>query len=93
MKPQNIYLILTLIGILILTLISQNKPTLTGVVESISKTNYKTTIHLQNQSTELIIFEKLNINLNPGDRIRFQGKADIYKGKSQIIISHLSKTK
>jgi DNA/RNA endonuclease YhcR with UshA esterase domain len=90
MKTSKITLIITLIGILTLTLLSQNKPIQTGIIESIESSNTKTTIHLQNQTTELIIFENLNLKINKGDKIKFQGKPDTYKNQPQIIISKLS---
>ena len=93
MKTANIFLILTLIGILTLTLISQNTPTKTATIKSITQSNYKTTIKLENESTELIIFDKPNLNLNPGDKIKFKGKPDTYKNQKQIIISKISKKK
>jgi len=91
MKLQHLTLILTLLGILTITFISQTKSTQTATIESISQSNFKTTIQLQNKTTELIIFDTSTLNLNPDDQIKFQGKPDIYKNKKQIIISKIKK--
>jgi len=91
MKLVNLTLILTLLGILTITFISQTKPIQTATIESISKSNFKTTIKLQNKATELIIFDTPILNLNPGDQIKFQGKPDTYKNQKQIIIEKISK--
>ncbi len=89
MKLQNITLILTLLGILILSFLSQAKPIHTDTIKSIQTSQFKTTIHLENQATELIIFGTPTLNLNPKDKIKFQGKPDTYKNKKQIIIEKI----
>lgn len=91
MKIQKLTLIITLLGILALTFISQNPQTKTAIIASIHQSNFKTTIKLQNHTTELIIFDTPNLNLTKGDKIKFQGKPDTYKNKKQIIISKISK--
>ena len=91
MKPKNLYLVITLLGILALTLISQTQSSKTATIESIQQSNFKTTIYLQNKTTELIIFDSPNLNLTTGDKIKFQGKEDIYKNQKQIIVSKISK--
>ena len=91
MKLSKITLILTLLGILTLSFLASSKPIQTGIIESIQKSQYKTKIQLQNHTTELIVFENLKLNLQPGDKIKFQGKPDTYKNQKQIIISKLSK--
>jgi len=93
MKLSKLTLILTLIGILTLTLIAQTKPIQTGIISEIQTSQTKTTIQLINHTTELIIFDTPNLNLKPGDQIKFQGKPDIYKNKKQIIIEKISKIK
>jgi len=88
MKFAKLTLVLTLLGILALTLLAQTKPTQTATIKSIQSSQFRTTIQLENHTTELIIFD--NLNLKPGDKIKFQGKPDIYKNKKQIIISKIS---
>ena len=91
MKSAKI--IITLLGILILIFLSQTKPIQTGTIQSIQESQSKTTILLKNHTTELIIFDTPNLNLKPGDIIKFQGKHDTYKNQEQIIISKLSQIK
>ncbi|MBT6689994.1 hypothetical protein HN903_04525 [archaeon] len=91
MKLSKLTLILTLIGILILTLLAQSKPIYQATVQSIQTSSYKTTIQLQNQTTELIIFDTPNLNLTKNDQIKFQGKPDTYRNQKQIIIERISK--
>lgn len=88
---KNLTLIITLVGILALIFLSQTTPTQTGTVKSISTSQTKTTIQLKNNTTELIIFEKTNLGIKSGDKIKFQGKTSTYKNKNQIIISKISK--
>jgi DNA/RNA endonuclease YhcR with UshA esterase domain len=91
MRLTKITITLTILGILFLTLISQNQEIKTATIESISQNQFKTTIKIQNSSTELIIFDNPKLNLSKGNKIKFQGKPDTYKNKSQIIITKLSK--
>jgi DNA/RNA endonuclease YhcR with UshA esterase domain len=90
MKLYKLNLILTLIGILIISFLAQSKPIQTGTILSIQTSQYKTTIKLQNHEAELIIFDKVPLILKQGDQIKFQGKPDIYKNKKQIIIEKMS---
>ena len=91
MKFQNITLIITLIGILSINLISQNQPEQIATIKYIHQTKHKTTIKLQNKTTELIIFNAPLLNLTQNDRIKFKGKLTTYKNKKQIIISKIKK--
>lgn len=91
MKLAKLTLIITLLGILILTFISQTKPIQTATIKSIQTYPKQTIIKLQNQETELIVFDKLNTNLKQSDKIKFQGKSEIYKNSPQIIIEKISK--
>ena len=89
-KTSKLTLILTLLGILTLILLTQTKPIQTATIKTIYQSQTKTTIQLENHTTELIIFETPLLNLKPGDEIKFQGKPDTYKDKKQIIISKIS---
>jgi len=88
-KTTKITILLTLIGIITLTFLSQTQPTQIGTIKSIQYSTSKTTIYLEDNPAELIIFDKLPLNLEQGDKIKFQGKSDVYKSKEQIIISKL----
>ncbi|HDL02225.1 MAG TPA: hypothetical protein ENH20_00140 [Candidatus Pacearchaeota archaeon] len=92
MKLSKLTLILTLLGILILILITQAKPIQTATIKSIQQSQSKTIIQLKNHTTELIIFDTPSLNIKPGDIIKFQGKPSTYKNQKQIIISKISKT-
>jgi len=89
MKLGKITLILSLLGILVLTFLAQSQKTQTGTIESIQFFNNKITINLENFEPELILFDTDFINLKKGDKIEFQGKPDIYKNKKQIIINKI----
>ena len=90
MRLSNLTLVLTLLGILALILLNQIRPVQIATIESIHQSNLKTTIRLQNHTTELIIFGTPNLNLRKGDKIKFQGKTSTYKNQKQIIISKIS---
>ncbi len=90
MNLQKITLLLSLIGILILILLSQLNISHVGIISKIYHSQSKTTIQLKNQTENLIIFKKFNLNLKNGDKIKFQGNRENYKGKDQIIIKKIS---
>ncbi len=90
MKTIKLTLILTFIGIITLILLAQNKPIQAGTIDSVSQSKFKTTIHLQNYTEKLIIFDTPTLNLKKGDKIKFQGSPDIYKNESQIILDKIS---
>jgi len=90
MKLEKILLILSTLGILILIFLTQTTtPTYKGTINSIQSSNNKIIIHLENSSTELILFNTQHLNLNKGDTINFQGREDTYKNQSQIIIDKI----
>lgn len=87
---KKIFFILSLVGILFLIFLTQaTKQIQTGTIKSIQTSNNKITINLENNSTELIIFNTPFINLKKGNAIEFQGKRNIYKNKEQIIIDKM----
>ena len=90
MKLQKITFILSLLGILLLIFLTQtSKQTQIATIESISSSNNKITIQIENNSAELIIFDAPFTNLKKGDTIEFQGRQGIYRNKTQIIIDRL----
>jgi len=93
MKLEKIFFILSLFGILLLIFLSQTTPpTYEGKIESIQSSNNKIIIELENSSTELIIFDTSFIDLKKGNIVKFQGRQDIYKNQSQIIINKIYNT-
>ncbi|MCK4997371.1 hypothetical protein KAS08_03625 [Candidatus Pacearchaeota archaeon] len=92
MNSKKKYFILTLLGILTLMLLGNFKESQTGTIQEIKTSAKKTTILLQENDIELIIFNS-NINLQKGNIIKFYGKQDTYKNKEQIIIDKIWKTK
>ena len=91
MNFQKTIFILALIGTLLLIFLANTtKQTQTGTIESIQSSNEKIIITLENNPTELILFDTSYINLSKGDTIKFQGRRDTYKNKEQIIVDKLS---
>lgn len=92
-KYKKILFTLSLLGILTLIFIGNyTKELYTGTVNSIKSSTTKTTIYLKEFSTPLIVFDS-NINLQKGDKIKFSGKEDIYKGEKQIIVDKIDHIK
>ena len=90
MKLEKILFILSIIGILILILLSQiTNPIYTGKIESVKSSNNKIIIHIENSTTELVLFNTQFINLSKGYTIEFQGRQDTYKNQEQIIVDKL----
>jgi len=92
MKSQKIFFILSILGILFLIVLSQTSNQFqTGIIKSVKYSNNKITIYLENKPTELVLFDTNFLGLKKGDIIEFQGKEDIYRGKTQIIIDKILK--
>ena len=92
MKLQKITFLISLLGTLLLILLAQTtSQQQTGTIESIKPSTNKIIIILENQTTELILFDTTYINLSKGDTIKFQGRHDTYKNKQQIIVDKLYK--
>ena len=90
MKPEKLFLFLSILGILSLIFLSQtNTQTYTGIIKSIQPSNNKIIIEIENSSTELILFETNFIDLKKGDTIKFQGRQDTYQGQEQIIVDRV----
>ena len=82
----------SILGILLLTLISQiTQKEISGVVEKIIYSEKRTIIVLENSSEKLIIFENKILNLKKGDKIFYKGKKEIYQNKSQTLINSIEK--
>ena len=91
MKLQKITFILSLLGILLLIFLTQTtKQTQIATIESIQSSNNKIIIQIENNPAELIIFDTPFTNLKKGDTIEFQGRQDIYKNKTQIIVDKMN---
>ncbi len=86
---KKILFILSLIGILLLIFLTQTKQTQAGIIKSVQISNNRITLHLENNSIELILFDTSYLHLKKGDIIEFQGKRDMYKGKEQIIVDKI----
>jgi DNA/RNA endonuclease YhcR with UshA esterase domain len=92
MRLAKITFILSLLGILLLIFLTQTtKQTQIATIESIKSSNNKIIIQIENNSAELIIFNTPFTNLKKGDIIEFQGRQDIYKNRTQIIVDELTK--
>ena len=90
MRLAKITFILSLLGVLLLIFLTQTtKQTQIATIESISSSSNKIIIQIENNPAELIIFDTPFINLKKGDTIEFQGRQDIYKNKTQIIIDKI----
>jgi DNA/RNA endonuclease YhcR with UshA esterase domain len=84
------YLIASILGILILLFISQNfQEKGVGVIEKITYSNNKISITLENKNMQLIIFENKILPIKKGDIISYEGKKEIYRGKTQFIINKI----
>ncbi len=87
---QRLLLILSLLGIALLIIISQNQKSLiTGTIEKIDNSNGRITIKLENETTKLILFEKTPPKIRAGDHIQVFGKEETYRGKKQIIVDKI----
>ena len=92
MKLSKITFILSILSILLLIFLSKiTIPIQTGTIDSIQFNENTIKIQLEKNPTELILFETNFIPLKKGDSIKFQGRYDVYKNKTQIIVDKIFK--
>jgi hypothetical protein len=92
MNKQKLFFILTIVGILILLILTTiSKPIIKGKIKSIQHGNNKIIIYLENHNQEIIIFTNEILNLQPNQYITIYGKQEIYKNKTQIIADKIIK--
>ena len=92
MKFQKIIFILSIISIILLIFFAQNnQPILTGKIDSITYSENKIVISLENFEKKLILFDASTLNLKKGDLIEFQGRQDLYKNEEQLIVDNIKK--
>lgn len=90
MKLEKILFILSILGILIIIFLSQTTAqTHTGKIKSIETSSKRIVIQLENSPIELILFETNLPNIQEGDVIEFQGKEEVYKNQTQIIVDKI----
>ena len=87
MNKQKTFFILSIIGILILLILSQTNspPTIEGKIKSIKYGNNRIIINLENHNQEIIIFSTQLLNLQQGQESLIHGRQETYKNKTQII--------
>lgn len=90
-QTTKILFILTILGILIITFLSQNqKPLISGEISNIRKTTKTIIIQLENQSKNIILFEKeIPLEFEKGEKIIVFGKEEEYNNKTQILASKI----
>jgi hypothetical protein len=93
MNKQKIFLILSIMGILILLLISQNlnQPALRGKISEIKYENNRISIKIENSEKEIILFTNKFLILKKSQEIIIYGKEQTYKNQTQIIAEKIIK--
>jgi len=85
MTNEKLYFILSLLGVLILFVLSEfNQPVLTGKINFVNYYSERTIIILNESEREIILFDTAQL-FNEGDEIIVYGKTEKYKNKTQII--------
>ncbi|GEM_PF-3124440 len=85
MKKERLFLILSIISILVLLLLTEfQKPLIEGKIKSIKK-SFPTTIILENNNEEIILFEK-ETSLKKDNLIKIFGSR---QNKNQIIATKI----
>jgi len=81
---------ITIAGILLLIFLSQVLiPIQTGTIKSIKTSGTTTRIQLENNQIELVLFDAKFIKLEKGDIIKFQGRQEIYRNKTQTVVDRI----
>ncbi len=92
MKPERIFLILSIIGIFILFMLSNfNKPVLIGEIESIKYTKNSISINLIDSSENILIINKTKLpeKIKKGDKIEVYGNKQISINETIIFTDKL----
>jgi len=75
MNKQKIFFILSIIGIILLLILSQNSfEKISGKIEKIIYQDGAIKIYIKNESKEILLFTKKIINLKENDKIIVVGK-------------------
>jgi hypothetical protein len=92
MKKEQLFLILSFIGIIILLLLLNfQKPILTGKISSIKIENDATKIYLENKPEIIYISNKTKLNLQINDQIKAYGKSSKFQNKTFIFADKITK--
>lgn len=92
MKKEQILLILSVIGIIILLiLINFQKPILTGKISSIKTSVDKTTINIENHKEIITIQNKTKLNLQKNDFVKIYGRTSLFKNQTFIFPDKITK--
>ncbi len=87
MKPERIFIILTIIGIFLLLILSNfNKPILTGEISSIKITQNSINLKIENHSEDILIISKTRLPeiIKKGDIIEIYGNKQLQLNKTII---------
>ena len=84
--------LLTIIGILLLIFLGQIlTPLQEGTIKSIRVSGTTARIQLENNPAELILFDAKFIELEKGNIIKFEGREEFYRNKTQIVVDRIFK--
>jgi DNA/RNA endonuclease YhcR with UshA esterase domain len=83
---------LTILGIFTLIFLGQIlTPLQLGTIKSIKTSGTTARIQLENRQAELILFDAKFIELEKGDIIKFKGREEFYRNKTQIVVDRIFK--
>lgn len=89
-KLTKLFLFLTIIGILILTILAQTQGPITeGKIKSFDSSKDYSKIMLYQDERELILFEEIPSNIEKNMDVKIYGKEETYQNKIQIIIDKI----
>ena len=89
-RLTQLFLFLTILGILLLTILTQNQNPITeGIIKSVEVSEKQTKIDLIGESRMLILFENLPKNLSKGQKVLIYGREETYRNKKQIIVDKI----
>lgn len=91
MKYQEIIFLLSLVVITLLILLANSQNQKSGKIKSITYSENKITIELENQTEKLILFDDKILNIKVGDKIFYIGKSETYRNEKQMIIDKIEK--
>jgi len=92
MRFSRLIFLISIAGIIFLIFLANtiNQPK-TATVKEITHSSSRTIITLEENQIPLILFNQKPLSLKKGDKIKFYGYEERYKGQEQIIINKIIK--
>jgi hypothetical protein len=92
MKIERILLLLTLLGIILLFILTNfQKPTAEGTIFKITSTDSSTTINLKDNTIKFIVLNKTQIQISKNDFVKIYGTKQVGINEAIVFVNVIRK--